>query len=186
QRDFRYRKLRSAKYKAAKETEVNAARHLQQRVEVRDGIESTQPTAEADASVPMGNGNRIEERAITDKVEHDIHLLHFGQALGEPRTLKFHPMGPEPKKLLKARLIARGRDHLQPCVGGNIQGCLPEGRSRAAKNEGLSFFDLQIAIEAGPCGSVRLRYHGKLLPRPTHCALYDVGCRHQPHFPLPS
>src|SRR5262249_16702729 len=156
QRNFRYRELRSTKYKAPKETEVNADRHLQQRVEVRDWLESTQPAGETDASVPMWNGNRIEERAIADKVEHDIDLLCFRQALGEPRLLNLHSSGSQPEEFLKACLIACSRDHIQPRVGGNVQGCLPEGRSRATKEKGLPFFNPQIAVEGGPCGSVRL------------------------------
>ena len=88
--------------------------------------------------MPMWNANRIEERPISDKVEYDIHLFCFGQPLGELRALKLHSPRPKPKKLLKTGLIARGRDHIQPCVGANIQGCLPKGRSRATKKEGLT------------------------------------------------
>jgi len=83
--------------------------------------------------MPMWNGNRIEERPIADKVEYDIHLLCFRQVLGELRPLKLHSPRPKPNKLLKTGLIARGGDHIQSCVGGNIQCCLPEGRSRATK-----------------------------------------------------
>src|SRR5262249_16791431 len=182
QRNFRYWELRSTKYKAAKEAEVNAARHLQQRVEVWDWRESTEPAAEADASMPMWNSNRIEERPVTDKVEHDIHLLCFRQPLGELRPLKLHPLRSKPKKLLKTGLIARGCDHLQPCVGGNIQGCLPEGRSRATKKERLPLFNLQIAIETGPCRSVRLWYHSELLPRQSCRDLHDIRSRYERQF----
>src|SRR5262249_36982057 len=148
QRNFRYRKLRRTKHKTAEQTEVNAARHLQQRVELRYWFQSTQPASETDASVPARNCNRIEKGAIADKVEDHVHLLCFQQTLGELRAFKLRSPGSELEKLLEAGWITRGRDHIQPCVRGDIQSCLPEGGSRATKKKGLPFFDLQIAIEA--------------------------------------
>jgi hypothetical protein len=52
------------KYKVAKETEVNSARHLQQWIEVRDRLESTQPAGGANTPAPMWNA--IESRSGED------------------------------------------------------------------------------------------------------------------------
>ena len=140
----------------------------------------------------MRNRNRIEKRTVADKIEGGAPLLCFRQALGEPWALKLRSLGPKPEKPLEVGLIARGGDYIQPCAGGDIQGCLSEGRSRATKKEGLPFFNLQIAIAATPRGSVRLWYHRELLPRQIGCDLHDartsvsseqlplnVGARHQ-------
>src|SRR5262249_39552443 len=48
--DVRNRKLRRAKYKASKKREEDSAGHLQQRIKVVDGVESSQPAREAHAA----------------------------------------------------------------------------------------------------------------------------------------
>jgi hypothetical protein len=86
------------------------------------------------------------------------------------------------KKLLKTGLIPRGRDHIQPCAGGNIRGCLPEGRSRATKKEGLPLFNLQIAIvrQSFDCKVLaELSVHeiGPFLAAPANCDTIRSGRR---------
>src|ERR1700756_1736293 len=101
--------------------------------------------------MPMWYGQRIEKGAVAHKIENNIHLLCLRQSLGKPRAFTLHSLRPKPKELFRARLITRRRDYIQPCVSCNVQRRLAKSRSRATKNESLSLFNLQIAIEAGPC-----------------------------------
>src|SRR5262249_34714383 len=85
-RDFlkwhvRQRESRLAEHEAAEEGQVNAARHLQERVEVLDRREAAQPAREARAPAPAQHADGIEDGAIADKIEHRIELLGFSDPL---------------------------------------------------------------------------------------------------------
>src|SRR5262249_26458065 len=124
----------------------------------------------------MWNANRIEKRAVADKVEHNIHFLCFGQPFGKFRALHLHSLRPKSEELFKTRLIARRCYHVQPRIGRNVQGRLAESGSSAAEKESLPLFDSQVAVETGPCCGVRLRYHRELLPRQVPSDLHHVCC----------
>src|SRR3974377_289062 len=107
----------------------------------------------------MRNSNGIEKRAVTDKVEHRIHLFCLRQPLGESRAFHLHALRPKSEELFETCATARGCYQLQPRMGCNVQRRLTESRSRAAKKESLPLFDLQVAIEASPRRGVRLWYY---------------------------
>ncbi|MEJ1977159.1 MAG: hypothetical protein WDN49_14630 [Acetobacteraceae bacterium] len=78
QRHVRKRKARRAEHEAAKESQVNAARHLQQRVEVGDRVEPAEPAGKAGAATAAQQGERVEHDAVANQVEHGIDLLRLG------------------------------------------------------------------------------------------------------------
>src|SRR5262249_4345666 len=116
----------------------------------------------------LWNANRIEKRPVPEKVEHNIHFLCFRQPFGKFRALHHDYLRPKTEELFKMRHIARRCYHVQLRIGRNVQGRLAESGSRAAKKESLPLFDLQVAVETGPCCGVRLRYtanssHGRFV-----------------------
>src|SRR5262249_17843852 len=50
------------------------------------------------------------------------------------------------------------------------------------KKESLPLLDLKIAMEAGPCGGVGLRYNRELLPRHICRDPHDICCRNKRQF----
>src|SRR5215471_4415207 len=132
--------------------------------------------------MPAGNANRIDKRAVADKVEHNIHFLCFRESLGKLRAFHLYSLRPKSNELFKTRLIARCGYHVQACISRNVQCRLTKSRSRAAKKESLSLFDLQVAKKAGPCRGVRLRYYRELLPRQVRCDLHHVCCWNKRQF----
>src|SRR5262245_32530574 len=74
QRNVGKRELRSAEDEAAEEGEVDAACHLQKRVEVGDRRETTQPASQAGATTPAEHPEGIEDGAVADQVEHGIDV----------------------------------------------------------------------------------------------------------------
>src|SRR3989442_4655662 len=89
QRHVGQREAWCAEHKTAEEREVNAAGHLQQRVEVLDRRESPQPTCEARTAASAQHGKGIEDRAVADKIEHRVELLGFSDPLRKLRPLRF-------------------------------------------------------------------------------------------------
>jgi hypothetical protein len=87
QRYVGQRETRRAEHETAKEGEVDAARHLQQRVEVLDRRQPAQPTREAGAAAPAQHGEGIEDGAVADQVEHGVEAFGLGDALGKVRPL---------------------------------------------------------------------------------------------------
>src|SRR5262249_21173862 len=110
------------------------------------------------------------------------HLLCLRQSLGKSRAFNLRSLRPKSKELFKARIIARRCYHIQPCISCNVQRRLTKSRRRAAKKESLPLFDLQVAIEAGPCRGVGLRYYRELLPRHIRCDLHDICRRDKRQF----
>ena len=94
-----------AEHEAAEERQVDAARHLQQRVEVGDRREAAQPAGQAGAAAAAKHGEGIEDGAVADQVEHRVDLLGLGDPLGQVRPLDLRPLG---AKLLRASRTARG------------------------------------------------------------------------------
>src|SRR5262249_40727344 len=77
--------LRSAEDEAAEEGEVNAAGHLQERVEIDNRRQTAQPARQAGATTPAQHVEGIENGAVTDKVQHRIELLGFSNSLRKVR-----------------------------------------------------------------------------------------------------
>src|SRR5262245_12833566 len=80
-RNVREGKLRRAEHETAKESQIDAACHLQERVEVGDGSETAQPAGQASATTPAEHPEGIKDGAVSDEVKHCINVLRFGNAL---------------------------------------------------------------------------------------------------------
>src|SRR5436190_11793494 len=74
-------KPRSSEYEAAEERQIDAARHLQQWVEVGDGIETAKPAGQTGTATAAKHGKGIEHDGIAHQVEHRIYLLCLGNML---------------------------------------------------------------------------------------------------------
>ena len=83
------RETRRAEHEAAEEGEIDAARHLQERIEILDRREPAQPAGEARAAAATQHGEGIEDGAVADKIEHRVELLGLGDALGQVRPFQF-------------------------------------------------------------------------------------------------
>src|SRR5262249_26238737 len=81
QRQVRERKARRAEHEAAEERQIDAARHLQQRVEVGNWIEAAEPAGKTGTPASAKHGKRVEQDAVTYQVEHGIDLLRLGDVL---------------------------------------------------------------------------------------------------------
>jgi hypothetical protein len=79
-RNVRERKLRCAEHKAAEESQIDAACHLQERVEVGDRSETAQPAGQAGATTPAEHPEGIENSAVAHEVKHCIDMLCFSDA----------------------------------------------------------------------------------------------------------
>jgi hypothetical protein len=84
-RDVREREARCAEHEAAEEGQIDAARHLQERVEVGDGIEATEPSGKAGTAAAAKHGEGIEHDAVADQIEHGIDLLRLGVCFDKSR-----------------------------------------------------------------------------------------------------
>src|SRR5262245_42571495 len=83
------REARSSEHETAEESEIDTARHLQERIEVFDRCEPTQPACEAGAATAAQHDEGIEDGTVADKIEHRVELLSLGDALGKVRPLEF-------------------------------------------------------------------------------------------------
>src|SRR5262245_44529350 len=70
-------KLRSPEDETAEEGQVDAAGHLQERVEIGNRRQAAEPSGQAGATTPAQHGEGIEDRAVADEVEHRIERLGF-------------------------------------------------------------------------------------------------------------
>jgi hypothetical protein len=84
-RHVRERKSRSPEHEAAEEGQIDAARHLQQRVEVGDGIETAKPASQTRTAAAAKHGEGIEHDRIAHQIEHRIDLLRLRDALRQTR-----------------------------------------------------------------------------------------------------
>src|SRR2546427_2756119 len=80
-RDVRERKAWSPEHEAAEESQIDAARHLQQRVEVGNRIETAEPAGKTGTAPPAKHGEGVEHDAVAYQVEHRIDLLRLCDVL---------------------------------------------------------------------------------------------------------
>src|SRR5260370_39062863 len=71
----------SSEHEAAEERQIDAARHLQQRVEVGNWIETAEPAGKTGTAPAAKHGKRVEHDAVTHQVEHRIDLLRLRDVL---------------------------------------------------------------------------------------------------------
>src|SRR5262249_10772964 len=88
ERHIGQRELRRAEHEAAEEREIDTAGHLQQRIEVGNRREATQPARQAGATTPAEHGEGIEDGAVADQIEYRIQLLRFRDPLRHLRPLR--------------------------------------------------------------------------------------------------
>jgi hypothetical protein len=124
----RQRETRLPEHEAAEEGQVDAARHLQQRVEVGDRREAAQPPGQARAAAPAQHGEGIEDSAVADQVEHGVDLPGLGDPFGKVRPLDLRPDGAERLQHREPVTAAGGGDDLRPGVDRHVEGRLAEGR----------------------------------------------------------
>src|SRR5262249_59111343 len=74
-RNVREGKLRRAEHETAEESQIDAACHLQERVEVGDGIQTAQPASEAGATTTAEHPEGIKDGAVADEVKHCIDVF---------------------------------------------------------------------------------------------------------------
>src|SRR5262245_55517085 len=125
-RNVREGKLRRAEHETAEEGKVDAARHLQERVEVGDRIEAAQPTSQTCATTPAQHPEGIKDGAVTDEVKHRINVFSFSDAFREIGSLNLRPVRAEPLELSKTLSIARGCDDLCACFYRHVERRLPK------------------------------------------------------------
>src|SRR4030095_8947057 len=91
-RNVREGKPRRAEHKAAEDSQIDAACHLQERVEVGDWSETAQPASQAGATTPAEHPEGIKDGAVADEVKHCINVLCFSDAFREVGSLNLHPV----------------------------------------------------------------------------------------------
>src|SRR5438034_8986934 len=127
-----------AEHKTAEEREVNAAGHLQQRVEVLDRRESPQPTCEARTAAAAQQGEGIEDGAVADKIEHRIELLRFSDPLRKLRPLRFDALCAKLLEEGDALTATRGGDDPHARVNRHVERGRAEGGCGAPYDQYLS------------------------------------------------
>src|SRR5262249_53482999 len=90
----REREARRTEDEAAEEGQIDTARHLQQRVEVGDGIETAEPAGETGAAGAEKHREGVEHDAVAHQVEHRIDLLRLRDMLRQIRALNLAALGP--------------------------------------------------------------------------------------------
>jgi hypothetical protein len=179
--------LRLAEHETAEESQVDAAGHLQERIEIGDWRQAAQPARQAGATTPAQHGEGIENGAVTDKIEHRIELLGFSDPLRKLRPLRFDAICAKLLQQGDALTAARGGDDPHACLGSHIERRLAEGGCRAPYDQRLSPDDLQIAEQAGPGGRIGFRDSGQLSPgqigldrgdvRRPHSGVFGIAAR---------
>jgi hypothetical protein len=81
QRHVREWESPGAEHQAAEEGQVDAAGHLQQRIEVRNRIQAAKPAGKTGAIAAAQHGEGIGNDAVADHAEHSIDLIHLGYML---------------------------------------------------------------------------------------------------------
>src|SRR5262245_48752886 len=80
-RNVRERETRRAKHEAAEKRQINSAAHLQEGVEIGDGVETTEPAGQAGATTPAQHREGIENGAVAHEIKDRIDLLRFSDTL---------------------------------------------------------------------------------------------------------
>src|ERR1700751_2095266 len=111
QRHIRDREARSAEREAGEESQVNAARHLQQRDEVGDGGQPAEPAGKTGTAATSQHGDGVEQNAVTYQVQHRIDLLCLGDMFRQIRALDLAALGPQLFQHGEAIAVAGRRDH---------------------------------------------------------------------------
>src|SRR5260370_3788871 len=173
---IRQRATRRAEHEAAEERQVDAARHLQQRIEVGDRCAAAQPTGQAGAATPAQHGEGIENRAVAHEVQHGVELLGLGDALGKVRPLQLDAYDAQLLQHGEPRLAARGGDDPQVGIHGHADRSLAEGRGRAPNHQCLALGDFEVAEQPSPPGPVVLLDPPHLPPE--QIRLYQRDIRH--------
>src|SRR5262245_6890790 len=120
-RHIRERKAWSAEHEAAEESQIDTARHLQQRVEVGNWIEAAEPAGKTGTAATAKHGERVERDAVAHQVEHRIDLLCVGDMLRQIAALNFAALGSQLLKLGEAIAIAGRRNHPNSSVDGHLK-----------------------------------------------------------------
>src|SRR5262249_46836044 len=120
-RHVRERKARSSEHEAAEERQIDAARHLQQRVEVGNWLEAAEPAGKTGTAATAKHGKRVEQDAVAHQVEYDIDLLRLGDMFRQIAALDFAALGSQLLKLGEAIAIAGRRNHPNAGVDGHLQ-----------------------------------------------------------------
>jgi hypothetical protein len=146
ERHVRQGEARRPEHEAAEETEVDAARHLQQRIEVGHRTESAEEAGQARAPAPAEQGEGVQDRAVADQIEYGMDLVRLGDALGKVRPFHLGPARAEGRQRLKPVPVTGGRDDLYTGVRGQVEGSLTERRRRPPDDERLARSDLEVAV----------------------------------------
>src|SRR5262249_22146417 len=127
QRHVGERKAGGSEHETAEEGQIDATRHLQERVEIGDRGEAAEPAGKASSTATAGNVERMKNGAVPDRVEHCIELFRFGNVLGEVAPFYLDALN---AKLLERRdtvLAASGGDDAHVRVDRHIDGRPAEG-----------------------------------------------------------
>src|SRR5262245_22550518 len=82
QRNLGEGKAGGSKHETAEEGQIDATRHLQERIEIGDRGEAAEPAGKASTTAAAQHVEGIKNGAVADEVEHRIELLGFGNVLG--------------------------------------------------------------------------------------------------------
>src|SRR5262245_18542509 len=126
-RNVREGKLRRAEHEAAEEGQIDAGCHSQERVEVSDRGETTQPASEAGATTPAEHPEGSKDGAVADQVKHRINVLRFGDAFREVGSFDLRSVCAEILELFETLSIASRCDDLCTCIYCHVECCLSEG-----------------------------------------------------------
>src|SRR5262245_9858180 len=119
-------KLRSAEHEAAKEGQIDAAGHLQERVEIGNRRQTAKPARQAGATTPAQHVEGIENGAVADKVEHRIELFSFSNSVRKIRPLRLDTLCAKLLQQADALTAARRGDDAHARVDRHIEGSLAE------------------------------------------------------------
>ncbi len=172
----RQRETRCAEYKAAEKSQMHAAGHPQQWIEVRYGCESTQPACQARAPAAPQHIQGVEDRAVAHQVEDGIDLLGLGDARGQIRRLDLGACRPERREHCEVVGIATGGDNAGAAANGEFDRGLAERRGGPAYDDGLASSQLEVAEQACPSGGIGFGNCRQLRPRQVGVDEGDVGC----------
>src|SRR5262249_5401533 len=155
QRNVGERKAGGSEHETAEEGQIDATRHLQERVEIGDRGEAAEPAGQASPTATAEHVERIENGAVPDKVEHRIELLGLGNVLGQVAPFYLDALR---AKLLERReivLAASGGNDTHARVDRHIDGGPAERGGAAADEQRLAPGDLEVAEQTGPGGGIR-------------------------------
>src|SRR5262249_52792969 len=87
------RKIRSAEDETSKEGKINAAWHLEERVEIVYRGESPEPPGEAHSSAAPKHCERVHKGRISDQVKHLVNALALRDVFGQVGRFNFCACG---------------------------------------------------------------------------------------------